>query len=1036
MLKQKLKMKQKIKRRSALSSMILIIVILFSSFSTISSQAQKKITGTVIDVDGKPIAGVNVLLKKTNNGAVTDFDGKFTLLLTPNEKTLVFSYVGYVSKEVSIGNQTNISLTLEEDIASLSEVIVIGYTAVDKKKVLGSIAGIKSESIQQSNPVTAFDAVQGKLAGVQISTNGGPGAGLDIKIRGVSTFGSGTEPLYVVDGQQLDDIDNLNPDDIESLEVLKDGATAAIYGSKAANGVVLITTKSGKSENLKLEITSVLGVNSLVGSIPVANTAQRILYERLRNANTQALTGQELDSLSLLNRNSYDVQKLLTRTALRQQINVTLSGGGNKARFYWNTGILDQSGIVRSSGYKRLNTQLRVDVDANKSIKLGTRINLSYEKQYGVNENNAYKQIAQRLPYYPLFEPNGNFTPTLFGQRNPLADADLRTLNNRNYRAQVFSYAELKLLPKLSVRSTLGINFRINNIVAFEPRILAGDFNTGLPNGRERQDMTYDIQQENYLNYKNRWGKHSFAAFGGMQIQKYFKEYSEFSSNAFNNEIILTFNNAAPGTILSNNFNERNNLYSLFSGFNYDFKNTYLIGATIRRDGSSRFGDENEFGYFPSTTLGWRASNEAFLKENKLINNLLFRASWGIVGNERIGNYEFAGALEPGFSYNGLAGIASTRLGNSELSWEETQSVNLGFDLSLLKNRLDINFDLWEKKTSGLLANTPLPEESGYSGIRRNVGALSNKGFDLGITGVILQSKDFSWKSNFNIGYLENEVTKLDGGTPFESGSFRIEEGQPIGNIFGYQNLGVFQYNESNAFTPEGQQLTPNFNGTGAFVNYTLNGADYSGVIKNLRAANRTLLGGDIIWQDLDGDFNIDTNDRQIIGNGLPTMYGGFSHDITYKNFNINLLFDYSLGFDTYRRYDEQRDDLNTANETPGPNRILGAWKKPGDIAEYPRLVRDPQNRLAPNSFYVTDGSYIKWRYIRFNYNFSKRLLESIKGVKGASINMAVNNVLTWTNYEGLNPELGGRGNPLEPNVDILRYPNKREIILGLKVQF
>ncbi|WP_159447300.1 SusC/RagA family TonB-linked outer membrane protein [Cellulophaga tyrosinoxydans] len=1028
-------MKQNFKTKWFVSGITLVLLLMFSSFTTTKLHAQQRIKGTVIGIDGTPIPGVTVLQKGTSRGTATDFDGNYSLELITGSKTLVFSALSYETKEISIGNKTNIIVTLAEDVAALEEVVVIGYAPIERKKVLGAISTVKSESIEQASPVQAFDAVQGKLAGVQILSNNGPGAGFDIRVRGVSTFGSGTQPLYVVDGQQLDDIDNLDPSDIASLEVLKDGATAAIYGSKAANGVVLITTKSGKSGKLSLDVSTLTGINTLVGDIAVANTAQRILYERLRSNNTNNLTTQERDSLSLLSRNSYDLQALLTRPAFRHQTNVALSGGGDKTRFYWNSGFLNEDGVVRNSDYRRINTQIKVDIDVTKKLKFGTNARLSYEKQNGINAGAVLGQIVARIPYYPLFEPNGDYVPTLFGRQNPLAQADLRTQDNRNFRAQIFNYAQLTLLPKLTVKSTLGINYRSNKRNDFTPGFLVGNNGTGDSNGRERQDLTYDIQQENYLNYKNSFGKHDVAAFAGMQIQKYFREYSDFSS-IFNSDIVTTFNNATPGAIISNNFDERHNLYSLFAGVNYDFADKYLVGGTIRRDGSSRFGDENEFGYFPSATLGWRISNENFLIESNVVNNLLIRASWGIVGNERVGNYEFTGAFEPGFVYNGLSGVAPTRLGNSELGWEETESKNLGFDLSMFKKRLEINFDLWEKNTTGLLAVTPLPEESGFAGIRRNVGAVNNRGIDFSITGTLLKSKDFSWRSNFNIGLLENEVIKLDGGTPFDSGSYRIEEGQPIGNIFGYNNLGIFQYNESNAFTPEGVQLTPNFDNSGTFVNYTLNGSEYTGTVNQLRAANQTLQGGDVIWEDLDGNFIIDAEDRKIIGNGLATVYGGFSHDIRYKNFNVSLLFDYSLGQDIYRRYDETRNDLNSANETPSPDYILGSWREPGDITEYPRLSRVPQQRLRPNSFYVTDGDFIKWRYVRFNYSLSNKVLENIPGIKAVSINLALNNVLTWTNYIGYNPELGNRGNALQVNQDDLRYPNDREIILGLKVQF
>jgi len=1031
-------MKQKFKTQGALSSIALVMAILFSSFSAINLEAQERISGTVAGPDGIPIPGVNVIQKGTNKGSVSDFDGNYSIVLTSGQRTLVFSYLGFQTKEIAVGNQSTINATLEEDIESLDEV-VIGYAPIAREKLLGAVSSVKATSIEQATPVQTFDAIQGKLAGVQILSNNGPGQGFDIRIRGVSSFG-GSSPLYVVDGQQLENIDNIDPSDIQSLEVLKDGATAAIYGSRASNGVVIISTKSGKSGKLRLDLTHNTGFNSLVGDLPVVNSAERFLLEKKRSGNLENLPRFERDSLSLLRRNDYDLQSMLTRPAVRSQTNVALSGGSDKATFYWNTGYLKEEGIVINSGYKRINTQLKVDVKPSDKLKVGTRLSLTHQDKSGLTEGGIFTHLVERLPYLPLFNPDGSYTPTIGGRKNPLAFANLQVRDDRDFRIQSFNYAQLQLAPNLTIKSTLGLNWRFRKRDDFDTRLIANRIETGTDQGRVRQDMTYDIQQENYLNYKNNWGDHDLAAFGGLQIQKYVVENTDFRSRILNNSYVQTLNNASPGSITSDGTqNRRRNLYSLFAGFNYDYGNKYLIGGTIRRDGSSRFGNENEFGYFPSATLGWRVSKESFLKDSKLLNNLLFRASWGIVGNQQnIGDYLFTGALEPGFSYNGESGIAATRLGNSALTWEESESVNLGFDLSLLNKRLDISFDAWEKNTTGLLATTPLPEESGFSGIIRNVGAVTNRGIDLSISGTIIDSKDFTWDSNFNIGFLENEVTKLDGGTEFYPGGGRylIREGEAIGNIFGYNNLGVYQYNESNAYTDDGVRLTPNFDSDGNFINYSFNGEEYTGTVNKIKVAGRTPQGGDIIWEDTDGNFNINAEDRQILGNGIPTTSGGFSHNIRYKNLSVSLLFDFVLNHDIYNRWDEDRNDLAAGAESPGPERIYGAWFEPGDVTIYPRLDRVNQNRNRPNSFFVTDGSFIKWRYLRFNYKFSKNVLDKIPSVKALSLNFAINNLLTWTNYNGYNPELGNRGSALTPNMDQLRYPNDRELILGLRVQF
>lgn len=1042
MFKTELEMKKKCKERRRISRLTVVMTLIFCSISMLFSYGQgREVSGTVSDSNGQPIPGVNIVQKGTNNGVSTDFDGNYSIRLSDGSDILVFSYIGYATKESTVTSAT-LNVTLEEDTESLDEVVVIGYTPVAREKVLGALSSVKSEKIQQVVPTSAFDGIQGRLSGVQIQTNGGPGAGFDIRVRGTTTFSGGDNaPLYVVDGQQLDNIDNIDPNDIASLEVLKDGATAAIYGSRGANGVVIVTTKSGKSGDLAVDVSAITSITSLIGALPVANTAQRIFYEDNRRDDNESLIGNQRDSLNLLLRNSFDLQDLITRAGVRNQVNVSVSGGGEKARAYWNVGYLNDEGVVVNSDYKRINTRFKVDFTPSKKLTLSSNLNLSFEEQNGLNESQVFQQIVERIAYFPVFEPNGTFTPEIAGRQNPVAEAKLRTLKTRNWRIQSFNSAQYNFTPSFSLKSTLGVNFRFRRFNEFNP-ILVQNPRNPIPTGSLREWLNYDVQQENFFNYRKNFGKHSLGLFGGMQIQKFWFEGFDLETN-FVSDLIQTFNNVDPASLAVNTGNtedSNNSLFSLFGGFNYDFDNKYLIGATIRRDGSSRFGEDNRYGLFPSATLGWRVSNEEFLKDSQTVNNLLLRASYGVTGNQAIGDYDFTSAYAPGAVYNGVSGVAPIRLGNSNIQWEETESINLGFDLGMFQNRFTINFDLWKKNTTNLLANVPLPEETGFSQLRRNVGSLENRGVDISLSGTILQTKDFRWNSSLNLSFQENEVTQLFEGTPFESGQYFIEEGQPIGNIYGYKNLGIFQYDESNAFTDDAVQLTPNFDASGNFVNYTLNGQEFTGNVNQLRNAGRVLEGGDIIWEQLrneDGeyDFDITADDRQVIGNGLPKAFGGFSNDFTYKNLSLSFLLDFTLGNDIYRRYDEQRNDLNSSNETPGPDRILGAWMEPGDVTVYPRLSRVPQNRERPNSFFVTDGSYIKLRFVRFNYDLPQQLLDKSNFVKRLSLYVSLNNFLTWTNYPGYNPELGSRGNPLQPGLDQLRYPNEREVIFGLNVR-
>ncbi|MEM1257770.1 MAG: TonB-dependent receptor [Bacteroidota bacterium] len=1016
------------------SAMVLFFVAM-SSFV----RAQE-VSGTITDINGEPIPGVNVVQKETTNGVSADFDGNYSIILVPGSQILVFSSVGFISKEITV-NGTTVDVILEEDTQNLDEVVVIGYSQIPREKVLGALSSVKSEEIVQVTPTNAFEGAQGRLAGVQIATNGGPGAGFDIRVRGTSTFSAGgTGPLYVVDGQQLDNIDNIDPNDIASLEVLKDGATTAIYGTRGANGVVLITTKSGKSGELNVDVNIVTGINSLNGAIPVANTAQRLFYEDVRRTDSQREnpTGNQRDSLNLLLRNSFDLQELITRAGFRNQVNVSLSAGSEKLKGYWNVGFLNEDGVVVNSSFRRINTRLKLDFTPNKKFAASTNFNASFEEFSGLNESQVFQQLVERIAYFPVLEPNGDFTPEIAGRQNPLAEANLRQLRLRTWRGQSFNDLQYNITPTLSIKSTLGINFRLRRNNDFQPLLVLNPRNTN-PLGSIRDRIDYDIQQENFVNYYEEFGKHSVAGFAGMQILRRFREEFGISNALFVSEDIQTFNNVDPNGLAINSdqtFNTRSNLFSLFAGFNYDFDNKYLIGATIRRDGSSRFGDNQEFGYFPSGSIGWRVSNEEFLKGSAIVNNLLIRFGYGETGNDRIGDFEFTSAFEPGAIYNGISGVLPTRLGNPDLSWESTNQTNIGLDLGMFRNRLTLAVDLYRKDTEDLLANVPLPEESGFGSIRQNVGAVRNQGIEIALGGTILTTKNFSWNSNFNITFQENEVTRLAGGTAFQSGDYIIEEGEPIGNIFGFKNLGVFPFSESNAFTDDGVQLTPNFDAGGEFVNYTLNGQEFTGNVNQLRNDGRVLEGGDIFWDDIDGDFVITNDDRQVIGNGLPLAFGGFFNDFTYKTISLSFLLDYTLGNDIWRRWDELRNDLNSANETPGPDRIEGAWLNPGDITVYPRLNRVPQNRDRPNSFFVTDGGFIRLRFVRLGYDVPKSALEQLGFLKQCSFFVSGNNLLTWTNYPGYNPELGTRGNPLQPGLDNLRFPNDREVIFGINLKF
>ncbi|WP_163397421.1 SusC/RagA family TonB-linked outer membrane protein [Flavobacterium fluviatile] len=1043
--------KQQTKKKRRVSGLGLMLIVFFT-LSAINLHAQDKVTGIVKDATGFPIPGVNVNQVSSTNGTVTDGNGSYTIVLQPGNKKLEFSYLGFETKVLTATNGT-LNVTLKDAANELEDVVIIGYQKVEREKVLGSISNVKAESIEKSAPVDALQGIQGKVAGVQILTNNGPGEGFDIKIRGIGSFNGSNGPLYVVDGQQTFNIDNLNPNDIENLEVLKDGATTAVYGAQGANGVVLITTKSGKKGELNVNVSAISGMSELVGAVPVANARQRIEMERALDPTL--VNVNRLDSLSLGFRNSPDNQALISRAALRQQVNIALSGGGDKSKFYWNTGYLKQEGVVLNSDFKRINTRLKLDLTPSKKFSAGVVTNLTYEQTNGINSGQVLGNSLNRIPYIPIYEPNGDLSPTptgYNGSANPVQQLLLRESLRKNYTFNVFNYAEFKILPQLSIRSTLGVSMGYDKREGFAPTdLLVGG---GLaPDSRatanETHSLTTSLQQDNFLNYLQKWGRHSLSAFGGMQIQSSRAEILGVSTSLANN-LIETMNNADLNFFIPTDATENYDLsqFSLFTGVNYDFDNKYLVGATIRRDGSSRFGPDNRFGYFPSASLGWRASKESFLKEVEVIDNLLFRASYGVVGNDRIGRFEYLSSLEPQGYYNGVQGFVPVTFGNQDIKWEETASSNIGFDLGMFNRRLNLTVDFWQRDTKDLLVNTQLPEESGFSTARENNGLIRNKGIDFAISGTIINKKDFTWNASFNIGVLDNKVLELD--TPIITGVSRIEEGQSIGNFTGFKQNGIYQYDESNAYDPStGARLYPNFDANGFFLGTynTSAGQTYNGPIRQLvhEASGNVLKGGDYIWEDTNNDGKINTDDTQILGNGLATVYGGLTQDFKYKRFTLGVLFDYSFGNDIYRRYDHDRNSFRANTITPAPDRIDQAWTNQGDIATYPIIAsaaNRPQNRFdfatnTANSLYIDDGSFIKWRYIRLGYGFSKEDLDRFKiGLKAFTLNLQVNNIMTWTNYQGYNPEFGTRDSALQPSVDNLRYPSEREVLLSLNLQF
>ncbi|WP_082026644.1 TonB-dependent receptor [Flammeovirga sp. OC4] len=1015
----------------------------FVLLSSINMLAQETLTVSGIVTssdDGLPMPGVNVLIQGSRNGTITNMDGKYVISAAPND-ALVFSFIGYKTETVAIGGRTNIDFLMSQDLEQLDEVVVMGYGQQETKTISGSVATVKSDDLNQNTPTSALEGMQGRLAGVSITSNGGPGSTPDIKIRGTSTLNSGTGPLYVVDGQQMDDIGHINPEDIATMSVLKDGASAAIYGSKSANGVIIITTKEGKAGNTKVNVNFVQGFNHLASKIPVSNTRQARIFAQARRGRDFA--DLPADSLSTLYNQDYDYQEMISRVGTRQQVNLSLSGGSDDAKFYWNTGFMNQDGVIVNSYQQRLNTTLNLNFKVGNWLKSGVRVVGSYNESNGLATGAVFGQISTHYPYLPVQDADGTFVPQTSSQQNILAEALFTEKRRRTYRGQMFTYGEIQFLPSLTFKSTLGVNLNLRRNNDFNPTIVQKVGQA--PSGNEVTQLNVSLQQENFITWTQNFGNHHITAMAGMQVQTWNNEYAKFESRTFNNDILSTFNNVEELILGPKNTRTTATAHALVSQYGrlqYNFKEKYSLTATVRRDGSSRFGKNNKYGVFPGVSVAWRLGDETFMEPLKpVVSNLKLRAGVSQNGNERIPDFESKTLYSPGFLYNGQNGISISQLGNQDLLWETTQQAFVGADFGFMQDKITVNVDYYEKVTSDLLYSIPLPAETGFTSIRSNIGEIKNSGIEFNISANIINKKKFKWRSSFNIATNVNEVVKLaekDG--EIIQGEYIIREGGAIGDFYGFTANGVFQYDESNAFDPDGNQLTPIFDENGNFSNYELNGQEYSGEINQLKYNNNVLKGGDVHWKDHNGDFKITADDdRTVLGNGFADFYGGFFNEFKYKGITLSILFDYNFGNDIYKRYDQVRNQRMVGTVVPGPERIENAWFEQGDVAKYPTLQssRAKVNNIPGiNSYWISQADFIKLRSVRIDYRLPKKLMDRVGFISNLSFNASALNLFTWTNFDGYNPELGTNGNALKPGLDNLRYPLSREYIIGVKANF
>ncbi len=1029
-------------------------------FATMPLLAQTiTVTGTIKDIKGDALQGVSVVVKDVaGTGVTADAEGKFSISVAGPKAVLIFSRIGYADKEEVVGDRRIINLSMTEAASNLEEVIVVGYGTQKKRDVTGAISSITAKDIEMKQPVTIFDAIQGAAPGVRVlSTSGAPGEESGITIRGISTLSdAGIAPLYVVDGVPMKSINSINPKDIQSLEILKDAASAAIYGSRSANGVIIITTKRGDEGKPQINVDYLRSYSRLSNRISQANRLERQMFDRRGNL---GLDPKPDDSTAFSKNSDNDYQALITQVAVRNQVDVGIRGGTKTLNYFNSLQYLDETGIVISSFNKRFTLRTNVEYRPSKKFTMMTRLNFSYQNKNNINEGNVIQQSLQRPPGMALFFPDGQYIYFNGGRRNPLAEAYLRTNISKIYKGVLYQGFDLNLIKNLTFHADASADIELQRRSFFSSKFLTSS-NPLVNTGQDETKLPMRFQGNAYLNFRKTFNSdHTVSALAGLNIEKNKLEEINIEGSNFVTESVTTLN-AAGLYNLANLYTREgaSALMGLYGRLGYDYKGKYLFNASFRRDASSVFGPENRWGNFPSVSVGWRFTDENFMDKIKgPLTDGKIRASYGITGNQEIGNYDSYQQLEFGsYYYNGISGVrTSPRMGNAALKWEETAQANFGIDLTFLGGKVAFTGDYYIKKTTDLLYDDPLPNELGYPGrVRTNKGDIQNKGLELMITAYPIRTKNFSWMTSANWSMVRNKILSIP--SDFIDDIWSVQRGGEAGNFFGYKYLGIYEYDESNAYTDDyATRLIPQFqkdaegniliqkNMKPVLLGYTLpDGTPYTGAVKQLTAAGVVSKGGDVIWENLPDptkggarDGNIGNEDRQFLGHGQPRWSLGWNNSFTYKTFSLSFNIYGNFGGSVYNDNRRNLASFSNSNTTPDSYFIHNMWKYPGQLTDaYRGGDRTTDNMRRGGSQYLENGSFIRLQSVRIGYQLPSKLCAKA-GMKMVNVFAYGTNLLTWTDYTGFDPEVG-QNSVIKPGNDPGRYPRRREAGMGLNISF
>jgi TonB-linked SusC/RagA family outer membrane protein len=1012
-----------------------------------NANAQSLVTGTVMDSKNEPLPGVSIILKGTTKGTTADMNGAFSIQTEGPESVLVFSFVGFTSQEITVGNQTQLKISLTEDVQALNEVVVVGYGELKKSDLTGAVTSVDTKKITQLGTVDVNQALQGKVAGVHItSQSGAPGTPARVRIRGVGTINN-SDPLYVVDGYPTNNIDFIAPTDIETMEVLKDASATAIYGNRGANGVILITTKKGKSGAPSFSFTTYTGTQNPWKKLDLTDASEyaTLYLEAYTNdgkdvSNPAQFAPADYAMLQYAidnNSRGTDWQKeVIRKNATIQNYNFSVNGGTEKNRFGFSATYFDQQGTIKNTQLKKLFLRLNNDYELSKTFKAGwsmSYINAHSNSYDGSQYGGVLPTAVTTSPVTPAWDEytNNYGIAMMFSQAvNPIRIVDeLKTRKRLDNKGVGNLYVEAKLLKGLTFRSNFGGEMYFNKINNYYPKFnISPSEQRTLSSLYEERQQGYQWTWSNFFNYNKEIGEHSINAMVGTEAQSVFNTNVNVTGyNLLNSPTQYDYVGAAKETnFQAGSSAGHSSLMSIFGRLNYSYAGKYLLTATIRRDASSKFVKKNRAGVFPSFSLGWNVHEEAFLQDISWLSKLKLKAGYGLVGNQGSVNntaiYNLIAAQQR-YALGGkvVEGRANTRLGNPDLVWETTSMVNVGTEIGFFNDKVNLAVDYFDKKTSDMIVNPPMPVYVGALAPSVNAGDMRNKGVEISLSYNNIVG-DFKYDIGANTTFIKNEVVSLGPGVPINDGNIagigtttRTEKGQVLAYFYGRKTAGLFRSTEEvDAYT---------------WADPT------TGVISKIQPNAKP---GDVKFVDVNNDGKITDLDRVKLGSALPKFTFGFNAFLEYKNFDLKLFFLGSYGNETVNSLSGWLEGSRGLYNSYATR--MDRWTPENPTSNEPRMTAaNPNGNDVFSDRHVENGSYLRLRNIQLGYSIPQNLLSKIK-IKALRIYVSSDNLLTIAKYTGFEPEVGdynnGQSSPFFWGVDLATYPQARTIIGGLNITF